>query len=355
MLEVMRRLQNEFSFQATAPPESHMAAAIEALGSVQLVPFERCRQPQDGKSPAERNAAHLAEMVSADLVHGNSLSTGLVSGLVGESLGVPSLAHVREIERLSGARRARLSKNTRVVAVSHAVKAHLVAEGVDAGQIEVIHNGVDLTQLDRSQVRGSIRSELNLRRDVPLVATIGQISLRKATDVFLDAFIRCQKVLPDLHGIIVGARFSEKAENVEFERQLHEQVRRSDLTDRIYFLGWRSDVPAILRDIDVLVHTARQEPLGRVLLEAAAMATAVVATDAGGTAEIIDDGETGWLVPVDDAKSTAERLHRMLTDAPERERLTHAARRKAEDCFDIETCVRRTRRLCLEISGRTGG
>ena len=85
--------------------------------------------------------------------------------------------------------------------------------------------------------------------------------------------------------LIIGQRFSEKEESRQFEAGLH-QAGAGPLAGRIHFLGVRDDIPEILNELTLLVHPARQEPLGRVLLEAAAAGVAVVATDVGGTREI---------------------------------------------------------------------
>ncbi len=101
------------------------------------------------------------------------------------------------------------------------------------------------------------------------------------------------------------------------------------------FLGYRPDVDRILRELALLVHPARQEPLGRVLLEAAAAGVAVIATDVGGTREIFPpECRAARLVPPEDAPALARAIAELLADPPERARLAAAARRRIEQCFD---------------------
>jgi glycosyltransferase involved in cell wall biosynthesis len=113
------------------------------------------------------------------------------------------------------------------------------------------------------------------------------------------------------------------------------------LAERAHFLGWRNDVPTILCDIDLLVHTARQEPLGRVLLEASALKCPIVATSVGGTPEIVADGETGWLIPPDDSNAAAERIAWVIEHPEAMGQAGIAARRSAGQKFSINTCADR--------------
>jgi glycosyltransferase involved in cell wall biosynthesis len=100
--------------------------------------------------------------------------------------------------------------------------------------------------------------------------------------------------------------------------------------------GWRDDVDRILREADLLVHPSRQEPLGRVLLEAAASGLPVVATDVGGTREIFPSDDDGAiLVPSGDAAALAEAVVRVLTDDSMRASMREASRRRAEAAFDV--------------------
>ena len=104
----------------------------------------------------------------------------------------------------------------------------------------------------------------------------------------------------------------------------------------MHLAGWRDDVDRILRAADVVVHPARQEPLGRVLLEAAATGAAIVATDVGGTPEIFPPGgNAAVLVPPGDAESLCRAVVEVLANQRLREELGRAARRRAEEAFDI--------------------
>jgi glycosyltransferase involved in cell wall biosynthesis len=357
MLEVLRRLSSaEFEFRGLVRPGSALEEALNEL-DVRTLPFERSGEPGDWQGPAERNATEVKHLLDAhfpqaDLIHGNSLSTALFTGLAGRLCKIPCVGHVREIEGLNPTRARRLGKNTKLIAVSEAVRSHLARQGVRGEQIEVVHNGVDLHALNPDRVKGSIRDELGIAKTSPLIATIGQISPRKATDVFIATVCRLAHRYPDLHALVVGQRFSQKSESVDFETALRQTARDEGLPGRIHLVGWRDDVPAILRDLDLLVHAARQEPLGRVLLEACAMGIPSIATTVGGNPEIIDHGVTGWLVPPDHPGALAERIALALDNPQERAIAGREARRKAEKMFSGELSARRMAEVYRKVKTR---
>ena len=340
-----------FANRAFAPPDGGLAGALRDL-EIEVLSFERTREPAGKISPAERTAQTLAPRIDADLVHGNSLSTALFTGLAGRLVGVPAISHVREIERLNPTRARRVSANDSVICVSSAVRNHLAASGVDEDRLAVVRNGVDLARWNPTQVTpGLVRKEFEIAANVPLVAIIGQISMRKATDVFVDALALAANEVPHLHALIVGARFSTKGESIAFEQTVTTTIANRDLADRVRIAGWRKDVPSVLRDIDLLVHAARQEPLGRVLIEAAASATACVATNVGGSAEIVDDGVTGWLVPPDDSARLASAVVRAVADRTALQEAGLAARRLAKERFDAERAARETLAVYRSLVG----
>jgi len=117
-------------------------------------------------------------------------------------------------------------------------------------------------------------------------------------------------------------------------------IADTSLRGRVHFLGVRNDIEQLLGELTLLVHPARQEPLGRVLLEAAASGAAIIATDVGGTAEIFPTkSDAARLVLPDDPQILADAMQSLWGDAAECKRLGDAARQRAEEQFDICTAV----------------
>jgi glycosyltransferase involved in cell wall biosynthesis len=304
---------------------------------VDQVPFETHtadgrRRPQDECRTRLRN---LLVEHEPDLLHANSLSAGRLSGPVVADLGIPSVAHLRDIVGLSRRAVEDLNRHRRLLAVSEATRSYHVGQGVDPERALVLHNGVDLERFRPAGPRPWLREQLGLPPSTRLVVAVGQIGLRKGHDVLVDAAIRVSTDFLHVHWLVVGERFSEKHESRRFEADLQEAVA-GPLNGRMHLAGWRDDVDRILQQADVLVHPARQEPLGRVLLEAAASGLPVVATDVGGTREIFPSQSDGAiLVPPGSAADLAAAMVRVLTDDAMRQSMCDGARRRAEAAFDV--------------------
>ena len=201
-----------FSVAAVAPPCGPLAEALSARG-VEVLPFEP-RDPAGRRLPQDRLRRQLARLIrrrQPDVLHANSLAMGRLSGPVAAELGVPSLAHLRDIIRLSARAVADLNCHTRLLAVSHATRDFHVGAGLAAGKTHVLYNGVDLRQFRPRQPTGRLHAELGLPASAMLVGTIGQIGLRKGQDVLVRAAVMLARRLPQVHYLIVGARHSDKA------------------------------------------------------------------------------------------------------------------------------------------------
>jgi glycosyltransferase involved in cell wall biosynthesis len=182
-----------------------------------------------------------------------------------------------------------------------------------------------------------LHREIGIPPSAPLVGFVGQIALRKGLDVLVDAArIVCAK-LSDVHFVVIGRRFSQKRESREFESAMS-HAAREDLSGRLHLLGERSGIERTLPEFTLLVHPSRQEPLGRVLLEAAACGLPIVATRVGGTEEIFPpEAKAAKLVPAGDGLALATAIEELLADAGLRSRFGATARRRAEESFDIRT------------------
>lgn len=337
LLAALPAVQREFQVAAVAPPSGPLAAALAERG-VELVPLEFAGA-EGRRRPLETLRAELQDLINRrrpTLVHANSLSTARLAGPVCADLGVTSIGHLRDILRLSAAALADLNYHRRLLAVSRATRDYHVAQGLSPERVRVLHNGVDLTAFAPRAASDWLKQELGLLPTARLVGNIGQLVLRKGQDVLALAAREIVARHPDTQFVLVGERHSRKAEAVAYEQELRAMLTTGPLAGHGHFLGTRGDVPRLLSQFDVLAHTARQEPLGRVLIEAAAAGRPIVATDVGGTREILgDDGSAAVLVPVDDAPALADAICGLLSDTDRAARLGKAARARAEQCFEV--------------------
>ena len=287
-----------------------------------------------------KHLRHAIIDTAPDLVHANSLSMSRLAGPVVAELGLPSVGHLRDMIKISAAAMADLNCHTRLLAVSQATRDWYVAAGMAGAKTHVLYNGVDLDRFRPRAATGYLHEQLGLTRDVPLVASIGQVGVRKGLDVFLEAARLVVKQGAAAHFVIVGQRHSQKDEARKYEQDLRAAAATGSLSGRVHFLGRRNDIHRLLNEVTILVHAARQEPLGRVLLEAAASGTTIVASRVGGTAEIFPPGSAAaMLVAPEKPVELAGAILAALENPTLRGSLSSAARRRAEIAFDARVAA----------------
>jgi glycosyltransferase involved in cell wall biosynthesis len=348
MLAVIDRLASrerqrpEFRFTAITPQTGPLADALRSR-SIDVRPLT-IRDDAGRRLPREETLRRLRKEITslnADLVHANGLAMGRLLGALGDEFPIPRIAHLRDIIGLSHAAVADLNRNDRLIAVSEATRDFHVSQGLDGGKTVVVCNGVDCEQFRPRPTTGSLKAEFGLPKSAFLVLTVGQIGLRKGQDVLAEAAVRLRDSRPELHYLIAGERNSNKQESIDFKRSLVQRFDAAGLRDRLHRLGYRDDVPRLMNEADLLVHPAHQEPLGRVLLEAAASGLPIVATDVGGTREILTDGVSARLIPPGDPVALAAAIAEVASSPVMRSRFATAARERIKARFTIERAAER--------------
>jgi len=350
LLEAIRRIRGSgITIEVAAPPSGGLARELQ-YHRLAHVPWSVI-QADGSRQPRPTIRAHLQKLLveaRCDVVHANSVSMSRLIGPVVEQLGMPSLGYLRDIIRVSKRAIEDLGHHQVLIAVSEATRQWYAGMGLPPSQIRVLYNGVDLTRFRPRPSSGFLHRELNLPSDVPLVGSIGQLGMRKGVDLFVKAAARAAVRRDDIHFLFVGQRYSLKDEAVEFERRVRCAAEANGLRGRFHFLGVRSDIASVLNELTIYVHAARQEPLGRVLLEAGASGLPVVATQVGGTAEIFpSQQQAALLVAPDRADRLTDAILRLLHDPRLRQRLGQNARRYVAEQFDagraareLEACYR---------------
>jgi len=360
LLAVLPAIQQAgWEFEAWCPGLGPLAAEFQSMG-VRRIPIG----PKfDSRTAFEERRAELAALLRAephyDLVHANSLSMGRLCGPVAAEVGIPSIAHLRDIVSLNRTVVRDLNCNSRLIAVSGAVRTYHIEQGLAAEKSVVVYNGIDLELFKPSEPTGYLNSELGIKFGCPLVGIVGQITLRKSPDTALTAIIplvsRFSMSFDEQpHVVIVGKRHSEKSETVEYERKLHALIDRFEARPHVHFLGTRNDMPQLMPELSLLIHTAKQEPFGRVLLEAAACGVPIIATNVGGTAEMFPrellDG--AYLVSVGDSFSVKESARRILREPELAAAMSIAGRNRITTAFSVEQSAAGLLRHYAEVSGR---
>lgn len=347
-LAIAPELMNRgWEFHAAVPLESEFADALRASGiavhDLALFNVDGQRKTQSGIRIEFANSIGL---VKPDLVHCNSLSTSRICGPVTRQLGLPSLGYLRDILKLSKKAVSDINHLDAIIAVSSATRNWHCDQGIDSNKTFVVYNGVDPNQFfpdplsHQSEADCPVRSQLGIPPDAPLLLFVGQIGIRKGIDTLVDAFLNILESAPKTHLLIVGQRHSQKQEAIEYENQLKNKTGTSKHKTSVHWLGHRSDIPMLMRTATILVHPARQEPLGRVLLEAAASGLPILTTRVGGSTEILRNPEfESLLLEPDDPMELSSRILKMIGDSQWLDDLNSSLRDMANQEFSIERCV----------------
>lgn len=217
-----------------------------------------------------------------------------------------------------------------VISNTHAQKAVLIASGIGASKVSVIPNGVDVKLYPSPACAAEARRLLNIPQDGPVIGMIGSFRPLKRWDVFLKAAALVAKTRP-VQILCVG----DGALRAEMEAM----AVRLGVASSTHFLGTRADVPSIMPALDVLVSASDTEGLSNVILEAMASSVPVVATEVGGTPELISDGQNGLLVVPGNVEHMSRQISLLLSNLSMAREMGAQGRIRVEREFSIERCV----------------
>jgi glycosyltransferase involved in cell wall biosynthesis len=283
-----------------------------------------------------------------DLIHHNN-GFDLPILILSYLLWVPQVAYQRGDERNSRLARWLAPRVTRYMANSVATKRNLISIGVRPGQITVIYPPLDFSTFDVTRPAVLTRAAFGVPNSSPCFGMVGLLIRWKGQDVFLRATKRVLEKVPEAYAFVIGGPPSGSR---DYQESLRTQATELGIADRLIFTGYRVDVPDILRLLDVVAHASVQpEPFGRVIAEAMAMGRPVVASNAGGPIEIIEDGQTGFLVPPQDDEALAARITTLLQDPAMAERIGEAGRRTVVERFSAESHARLVKDVYMQTLG----
>lgn len=337
--------------------EAGVAVTVEPAGEA----LQRVRR-DGGPAAALRSAPavlRLARRVAAeartcDVLYANSQKSLVIAALAARRTGRPLVWHLRDLltpEHVSGLNRrtAVALANTSaklVIGNSAATAAAFVAAGGRRSLAAVVHNGIDPRPFDDAVADSGGAA---VPPGAPVVGVFGRLAPWKGQHVLLDALPR----LPGVHALVVGdALFGEEA----YAERLRARARELGVAARTHFLGFRGDVPALMKACDVVVHTSTSpEPFGRVLVEAMLAGRPVVASAAGGALEVVEDGVSGLLAPPGSSVALAAVVERLLGDPCLRRRLRRAGRQRALERFALAPMCALIERHLRDLAPPRGG
>ncbi|HYK98224.1 MAG TPA: glycosyltransferase family 4 protein [Candidatus Acidoferrales bacterium] len=379
--QLMRHLDRESVNVFCAATDARVAAPREtAIDRVRAIPDLRLRVVDFGPTlfGRSRSARLLAAVPAAragiraiplirylrreriDIVHGTEKPRdAFVGSLLARAAGAAMVVHMHVgfDPWISPRVRWAIGAADAVIGVSRFVSASLVAAGFDPGRVFTVHNSLDLAdgRWEPRRDRASVRRELGLGLDAPVVCIASRIFRWKGHDDLVEAIARVRVALPNVRLLIVGEH-DPRADGGggSYREELEARIARLGLGDCVRFTGYRSDIADLMSAADVFCQPSAAEPFGMVYLEAMAVRRPVVAYASGGAPEVVQDGVTGMLARNGDVAGLASALTTLLADERLRRRLGDAGRARVEQVFRPEASAAALLDVYRTVAARRG-
>lgn len=291
-----------------------------------------------------RTVAKVADRAkSCDVIYANTTKAAIIAAPAARIAKVPLVVHLHDIVsekhfgRLGRMALVRsVNQASVVIANSMSTQDAFVKAGGNVTHIITIPNGfqprkfADIAELHRQEIRSSLGVGGHFT-----VGVFGRIAEWKGQHVLLEAL----RQLPDVHVVVVGDALFTEADKT-YAKHLHDLAAAPGLAGRVHFTGFREDVPLLIHAMDAVVHTSvAPEPFGRVIVEAMLCGKPVVATNAGGPGEILEDGVSGLLVTPSDSAALARAITSMKDNPQQAAQMGKQARKIAICKYDIDNVI----------------
>jgi glycosyltransferase involved in cell wall biosynthesis len=287
-----------------------------------------------------------------DILHAHDYKTNLLALLLSRATGVRALSTVhgwtghstRERYCYYPADKRVLARFPRVIAVSTDIANELVQHGADPRRVTTILNGIDHRQFQRDPAQvAPARAALGIEPHHVAIGAVGRLEPQKRFDLLLEAFAVLHIERPELRLIIAGDGSQQEA--------LDEQRRALGLTGSVILTGHVNDVIPVHHALDLFVQSSDYEGTPNAVLEAMAMETPIVATEAGGTAELVRDGVDGRIIPAGKVDRLIWGMQAALADRDATRHMAGNARKRVEGELAFEARCRRLEGIYEEVMG----
>jgi len=229
------------------------------------------------------------------------------------------------------------------ICASEAIRQMLVADGVPPDRTVTVHEGIDLDHV-RSAPAVNVHEAFWLPHRAPVVGNVAALVPHKGQRHLIEAAHLVIQQMPDVRFLILGEG--------ELRDSLERLVREHHLEKHVFLPGFRTDVLGCMKGFDLFVMSSVTEGLGTALLDAMACGKAIVGTRTGGIPEVVEDGETGRLVPPRDHAAMAQAILTMLADDEQRRRMGEAGLARVRARFTVERMVAETAAVYGRLAGR---
>lgn len=247
----------------------------------------------------------------------HSRRDAVLAGTAGRLAGTPLIVRTRHLAKRIGSLFSYTVIPHRVTTASNFVRNMLIERGAAPEKVATVYPAVDMPELPEAS---TLREELRLAANDVVIGCVAVMRVGKGHIDLINAAEPLIRERPNVHLVFAGGG------SPVFE-QVQAHIAQRQLGRRVHLLGQRRDIPNVLAGLDIFALATRSEASGTVFVEAGAAGLPTVGTRVDGVPEMLVDGETGFLVPLDDAPALTEALRRLVDDPALRRRMGEAGRR----------------------------
>ncbi|MEK7308550.1 MAG: glycosyltransferase family 4 protein [Nitrospirota bacterium] len=327
----------------------------------------------------KKNAESITKLINdlnIDLIYmNNQPSTNLEGIIAAKNTGIKSLLHSRIEAELNFFEINAVNKwLTKMICVSEGVKDSFIKQGVNSSKCVVVHNGIDTT-ITPAVSPDKTRQELGIKDDEVLIGAVGSLVKRKRFDDLIEAisYLRTQNLPtgqtgtehrtqttdnPPIPPLLKGGEggFLNKIKCIIVgegpEREyLQGEIDKNKLNDRVILTGFKSDAISYINAMDIFILPSEREGFPRVILEAMFMEKPVIASRIAGPAELIINGQTGFLFQTGSIKEIAHCISILLSSAQSRREMGQTGKKRIIENFSIEKYIKQVSSVIAEVAG----
>ncbi len=286
----------------------------------------------------------LIRHLKVNLIHAHLPRAHVLGGISARLTGIPAVATIHGMDITSQELGICRTTGTHLTVVCHEAFSQALALGIPADRLTLIPNGVDLKTFCTNRTGISFRKAQHIPPNAPLVGFVGRLAWEKGPDQFVQLAKHIHIQLPDVHFAMVGEG--------PMESDLAEMVNQAGLGDVFHVAGLWTNTWDVYPAFDILVQTSRVEGMPFCLLEGMACGKPVAAMGVGGVPEVVEVGSTGLLSAAGDWVGLGDGIISLISNPERLKQMSHAARKRAEDNFDLQDSIRLMANLFYRLLDR---
>lgn len=284
------------------------------------------------------------------LVHLNNILGSQLPGIIAAKLlRVPCVAHLRDFEEIHPLTRFYARRINHHLAISAAIRDNLLQLGVPEEKTSLVHDGIDLEVFRPDIDVCRLQTEFARLQSVPRFGLFGRVVAWKGVREFIVAAQQVIARVPEAVAFVIG---DPSDENAQYLEEMQALARQLQIASNVIFTGYRTDIAALMKFMDVIVHASvRPEPFGMTLVEGMALNRPVVATRAGGPLDIVVEGETGFLVEMGNSTALARAIVKLLRHPALAGQMGRSGRRRVETRFSHRRYAQQVEGVYRQVLG----